>query len=55
MFVFHSLSSVRGFPGAVPRSLASVYANNISNVLNFEFRGPVPERSFFFRGLPWLD
>ena len=37
-----------GFPGVIPLSIASVDANNISNVLNFAFRGPIPETSFFF-------
>ena len=46
-FVFHSLSGFRGFPGVVPLSIAFVDANNISNVLNFVLRGPVPEVSFF--------
>ena len=36
------------FYGVIPLSIASVDANNISNVLNFAFRGPVPETSFFF-------
>ena len=48
MFFFHLLSGLRGFPGVVPLSMASVDANNISNVLGFAFRGPVPEASFFF-------
>ena len=48
MFFFHSLSGFRGFPGVISLSIASVDANNISNVLGFAFRGPVPEASFFF-------
>ena len=48
MFFFHSLSGFRGFPGVISLSIASVNANNISNVLGFAFRGPVPEASFFF-------
>jgi hypothetical protein len=51
---FHSLSGPRDFPGVVSLSIASVDANNIANVLNFAFRGPVPEVSFFFRSL-WPD
>ena len=47
-FFFHSLSGFTGFPGVIPLSIASVDANNISNVLNFAFRGPVPGTSFFF-------
>ena len=47
-FFFHLLSGFRGFPEAVPVSIASVDANIISNVLNFVFRGPAPEVSFFF-------
>ena len=47
-FFFHLLSGFTGFPGVIPLSIASVDANNISNVLNFAFRGPVPETSFFF-------
>ena len=40
MFLFyfiHLLSGFRGFPEAVPVSIASVDANIISNVLNFVF------------------
>ena len=48
MFFFHSLSGFTGFPGVIPLSIAFVDANNISNVLIFAFRGPVPETSFFF-------
>ena len=48
-FFFHPLSGFGGFPEAVPVSTASVDATNIiSNVLNFVFRGPAPEVSFFF-------
>jgi len=52
---FHSLSGFTGFPGVVQLSIASVDANNISNVLNFAFRGPVPETFFFFFCSLWLD
>jgi len=48
----YSLSGFTGFPGVVPLSIASVDANNISNVLNFPFRGPVPETFFFFFSQP---
>ena len=44
---FHSLSGFKGLPGVVPLSIVSVDVNNISNVLNFAFRGPVPEVFFF--------
>ena len=37
IFYSHLLSAFRVFPGAVPVSIASVDANNISNVLNFVF------------------
>ena len=36
-FFSHLLFAFMGFPGAVPISIASVDANNISNVLNFVF------------------
>jgi len=49
---FHSLSGFTGFPGVVRLPIASVDASNISNVLNFAFRGPVPEMSFFFFSQP---
>jgi len=42
------LSGFTSFPGVVPLSIPSVDANNISNVHNFAFQGPVPEMSFFF-------
>ena len=47
-FFFHSLAGFRRFPGVVPLSIAFVDANNVFNVLNFVFRGPVLEASFFF-------
>ena len=47
-FFFHLLSGFRGFPEAVPVSIASVDANIISSVLNFVFWGPAPEVFFFF-------
>ena len=52
---FHLHSGSRGFPGVVPLSILSVDANNMSNVLNFVFQGPVPEVSFFFFRSLWLD
>ena len=54
-FFFRPLSAFRGFPGAVPVSIASVDANIISNILNFVFQGPAPEVSFFFFCSLWLD
>jgi len=51
---FDLLSGSRGFPGVVPLSIPSLDVNNMSNVLNFVFWGPVPEVFFFFCGL-WLD
>ena len=47
---FHSLSgSTRGFQGVVSISIASMDANNTSNILISAFRSPVPEVSFFCR------
>jgi len=49
---FHSLSGSRGFPGVVPLPIPSLDVNNMSNVLNFVFWGPVPEVFFFFFSQP---
>ena len=55
VFFFHLLSGFRGFPEAVPVSIASVDANIIYNVLNFVFWGPAPEVSFFFATWGWTN
>ena len=46
-FFFHLLSGFRGFPGAVPVSIASVDANIISNVLKLCSEA-LPQRCLFF-------
>ena len=48
MSCFLILGELRGFPGAVQLSIASVDTKSICNVLNFVFLGPFPEVSFFF-------
>jgi hypothetical protein len=46
-----------GFPGVISFSIASVDANNLSEVLDFAFRGPVSRTIFFFAacGSGWTD
>ena len=49
---FLILGELRGFPGAVQLSIASVDINSIYNVLNYVFLGPFPDMSFFFFSQP---